>query len=51
MLDRNLRLADKLRITGTPTLVAADDRSHSGVMFGKQLDAWLTAGERTAAKQ
>lgn len=51
VLDRNLGLAEKLRITGTPTLVAADDRSHSGVMFGKQLDAWLTIGERTAVQQ
>jgi thiol:disulfide interchange protein DsbC len=50
VLDRNLRLAEKLHITGTPTLVSGDDRVHSGVMFGKQLDAWLAIPERTATR-
>jgi len=39
-IDRNLKLAASLGITGTPTLIAHDGRKHAGVMRANQLMQW-----------
>ncbi len=36
-IDANIKLAESLGITGTPTLVLPDGRMHSGTMPAKQL--------------
>ena len=36
-IDANIRLAEALGITGTPTLVLPDGRTHSGSLPAKQL--------------
>jgi thiol:disulfide interchange protein DsbC len=46
-IDRNLALAEKLEIRGTPTLIAADGRMAAGVMSAGALTAWLDAGRET----
>ncbi len=40
-IDKNLKLAASLGITGTPTLIARDGRKHAGVMRADQLMRWL----------
>jgi thiol:disulfide interchange protein DsbC len=48
-LDRNIALAAKLGINGTPTLIAADGRLAPGAMPSEQIEAWLAGPLRTAA--
>jgi thiol:disulfide interchange protein DsbC len=43
-IERNLALAEKLQVRGTPTLIAADGRMTAGVMSAAELAAWLDAG-------
>jgi len=45
-VDRNVALGERLGITGTPTLIAADGRVLPGAASGAQIDAWL--GRTTA---
>lgn len=45
-IDRNIALANRLRIEGTPTLIAADGRVLQGAANAAQIEAWL---ERTVA--
>ncbi len=45
-IDRNIALANRLRIEGTPTLIAADGRLLQGAATAAQIEAWL---ERTVA--
>lgn len=40
-LDSNIRVAEALGITGTPTLVLPDGRLHTGTMPAKQLIAFI----------
>jgi thiol:disulfide interchange protein DsbC len=40
-IDANIRLAEALGITGTPTLVLPDGRVHSGTLPAKQLIAFI----------
>jgi thiol:disulfide interchange protein DsbC len=52
-LERNMALAAKLDVRGTPTLIAADGRIAAGAMPVTQLSAWLDAGvatDRAAAR-
>jgi thiol:disulfide interchange protein DsbC len=46
-VDRNIQLAERLGITGTPTLVAADGRVLAGAASAGQIDTWL--GRTTAS--
>jgi len=39
-IDNNLKLAEKLDITGTPTLITHDGRKHAGTMSAEQLMQW-----------
>jgi thiol:disulfide interchange protein DsbC len=41
-LDRNVALGDKLHIDGTPTLILANGRLHSGTMTAEELERLLT---------
>jgi thiol:disulfide interchange protein DsbC len=45
-IDHNVELGERLGITGTPTLIAADGRVLPGAASGAQIDAWL--GRTTA---
>ncbi len=45
-IDRNLKLAEGMNITGTPTLVARDGRKHAGTMSADQLMQWAGRGRR-----
>ncbi len=36
-IDANIKIAEALGITGTPTLVLPDGRTHTGTMPAKQL--------------
>ena len=45
-VDRNIELGERLGISGTPTLVAADGRVLPGAASVAQVDAWL--GRTTA---
>ena len=52
-VDRNIELGERLGITGTPTLVAADGRVLPGAASAAQIDAWLgrtTAGAFAPAR-
>jgi len=40
-IDRNVGLGERLGITGTPTLIAADGRVLPGAASSAQIDAWL----------
>jgi thiol:disulfide interchange protein DsbC len=40
-LDRNLALGEKLHIDGTPTLILANGRPHSGTLTAEELDKLL----------
>lgn len=46
-IERNLALAAKLEVRGTPTLIAGDGRMSAGAMPAAQLSAWLDAGGAT----
>jgi thiol:disulfide interchange protein DsbC len=41
-VDRNIALAERLGVTGTPTLVAADGRVLPGAASAEQIEAWLS---------
>jgi len=41
-VDRNVALAERLGVTGTPTLVAADGRVLPGAASAEQIQAWLS---------
>jgi thiol:disulfide interchange protein DsbC len=43
-VDRNITLAERLGISGTPTLIAADGRVMAGAANTAQIEAWLTRG-------
>jgi len=47
-VDRNVALGDRLGISGTPTLVAADGRVLPGAASNAQIEAWL-ARDTTSA--
>jgi len=47
-VDRNVALADRLGITGTPTLVAADGRVLPGAASAEQINAWLSRSSVSA---
>jgi len=43
VLDRNLKLAQRLGLRGTPLLIAGDGRMNEGAARAAELDAWLNA--------
>ncbi len=47
-VDRNVALADRLGVTGTPTLVAADGRVLPGAASAEQINAWLARSTTSA---
>jgi len=49
-VDRNIALAEKLAITGTPTLIAGDGRKLSGAAPAARIDAWLNAAPAQVAE-
>ncbi len=48
-VDRNIALGERLGISGTPTLVAADGRVLAGAATLPQIEAWLGASTASAA--
>jgi len=44
VLDRNLKLAARVGLRGTPLLIAGDGRVSEGAARAAELDAWLTVG-------
>ncbi len=46
-VDRNITLAERLGISGTPTLVAADGRVMAGAANTAQIEDWLARGNTT----
>jgi thiol:disulfide interchange protein DsbC len=47
-IDRNIALGERLGITGTPTLIAADGRVLAGAASLEQIEAWLGRASATA---
>jgi len=47
-VDRNVSLGERLGITATPTLVAADGRILAGAASAVQIEAWLARGTASA---
>lgn len=47
-VDRNIALGDRLGISGTPTLVAADGRLLPGAASNAQIEAWLARSTASA---
>lgn len=47
-VDRNVALGERLGITGTPTLIAADGRVMQGALSLAQIEAWLMRGSASA---
>ena len=47
-VDRNVTLAERLGVTGTPTLVAADGRVLPGAASAEQINAWLSRSTTSA---
>lgn len=47
-VDRNVALADRLGVTGTPTLVAADGRVLPGAASAEQINTWLSRSTTSA---
>jgi thiol:disulfide interchange protein DsbC len=47
-VDRNVALGDRLGISGTPTLVAADGRVLPGAASNTQIEAWLARATASA---
>lgn len=43
-IDSNLKLAERFRITGTPTLISGDGRIKPGMMSASSLSQWLSKG-------
>ena len=50
-VDANLKLAGEFRISGTPTMVAADGRIKAGMARADALNEWLSAGAVAKAVQ
>jgi thiol:disulfide interchange protein DsbC len=50
-IDRNMALASKLGVSGTPTLVSVDGRVRPGYMSRPELDAWMAAAEPGAVQK
>ena len=44
VLDRNLDLATRVGLRGTPLLIAGDGRASEGAKPATELEAWLSAG-------
>jgi protein-disulfide isomerase len=42
-LDRNIALGDKLHVDGTPTLILANGRPHSGTLTAEELERLLAS--------
>jgi thiol:disulfide interchange protein DsbC len=51
VLDRNLALASKLGLRGTPMLIAGDGRVSEGARSAQALEAWLTPGIHKASSR
>jgi len=49
VLDRNLALASKLGLRGTPMLIAGDGRVTEGARNAEALEAWLALEDRNAS--
>jgi thiol:disulfide interchange protein DsbC len=49
-VDRNIALAERLGVTGTPTLIAGDGRVLAGAASTAQIDAWLSHSGETAER-
>jgi len=49
-VDRNVALGERLGISGTPTLVAADGRVLAGAVGLPQIEAWLDRGNAEASR-
>lgn len=47
-VDRNVALAERLGVTGTPTLVAADGRVLPGAASAEQINTWLSRSTTSA---
>ncbi|MBE0624218.1 MAG: DsbC family protein [Burkholderiales bacterium] len=47
-VDRNVALGDRLGVSGTPTLVAADGRVLPGAASNAQIEAWLARSTASA---
>ena len=47
-VDRNVSLGERLGISGTPTLIAADGRGLAGAASAAQVEAWLTRATASA---
>ncbi|MBE0623520.1 MAG: DsbC family protein [Burkholderiales bacterium] len=47
-IDRNIALADRLGVSGTPTLAAADGRVLAGAASSAQIEAWLARSAASA---
>ena len=47
-VDRNIALGERLGISGTPTLVAADGRILPGAASSAQIEAWLARSTASA---
>jgi thiol:disulfide interchange protein DsbC len=48
-VDRNIALAQRLGVNGTPTLFSGDGRMQAGAMPIERLETWLTPVAKTAA--
>lgn len=49
-VDRNVALAQRLGITGTPTLISGDGRRLPGAATADRIDAWLNAAPAQVAE-
>lgn len=49
-VDRNIALAERLGIGGTPTLISADGRKIPGAATAARIDAWLNAAPAQVAE-
>jgi thiol:disulfide interchange protein DsbC len=47
-VDRNVALAERLGVTGTPTLIAADGRVLPGAASAEQIQAWISRSTLSA---
>lgn len=47
-IDRNLALASRLGINGTPTLIAGDGRMKAGALPAEEISAWLESSEKVS---
>ena len=44
-VDRNMAVAERFGITGTPTLIAADGRKLPGAASASSISSWLDSGK------